>query len=206
MILEIVGYIGSALVVISMLMSSIVKLRIINIAGSIISGTYAVICGALPLALMNICLIIINAINLVKLLRAKEKAYDLIEVDAHTPLIDYFLKYYNKDIKKYFPDFKRGKSYGDNAFVVCHNGVPAGILLGQQNKNEFEINIEYAIPAYRDCSVGTFLYSKLGKYKIKTLRFVGHLTEGHLPYLKKMGYTQESGIYTKHLTLTGEKK
>ena len=68
MILEIIGYIGSFLVVISMLMSSIIKLRVINTIGSVISGIYAVICGALPLALMNLCLIIINVVNLVKLL------------------------------------------------------------------------------------------------------------------------------------------
>ena len=69
MLIEIFGYIGSALVVISMLMSSIVKLRVINILGSIISGTYAIICGAFPLVLMNACLIVINVYNLYKLLR-----------------------------------------------------------------------------------------------------------------------------------------
>ena len=40
MLIEIFGYIGSARVVVSMLMSSIVKLRVINIFGSVISGTY----------------------------------------------------------------------------------------------------------------------------------------------------------------------
>ena len=69
MLIEIFGYIGSALVVISMLMSSIVKLRVINILGSIISGTYAIICGAFPLVLMNACLIVINVYNLYKLLK-----------------------------------------------------------------------------------------------------------------------------------------
>ena len=69
MMIEIFGYIGSALVVVSMLMSSIVKLRIINTVGSVISGIYAVICGAIPLAVMNICLITINIYGLVKLLK-----------------------------------------------------------------------------------------------------------------------------------------
>ncbi len=68
MLIEIFGYIGSVLVVVSMLMSSVVKLRVINTIGSIISGTYALIIGSFPLALMNICLIIINVYNLRKLL------------------------------------------------------------------------------------------------------------------------------------------
>ena len=98
MILEIIGYIGSFLVVISMLMSSIIKLRVINTIGSVISGIYAVICGALPLALMNLCLIIINVVNLVKLLGAK-MPYELVEGSAGDSLVKYFLDYYRDDIK-----------------------------------------------------------------------------------------------------------
>ena len=60
MMIEIYGYIGSVLVVVSMLMSSIIKLRVINILGSVISGSYALIIGSFPLVLMNSCLIIIN--------------------------------------------------------------------------------------------------------------------------------------------------
>ena len=71
MLLEIMGYIGSTLVVVSMLMSSIVKLRVINTIGSIISVIYALLCGALPLALMNLCLIIINIYNLILLFKQK---------------------------------------------------------------------------------------------------------------------------------------
>lgn len=197
-ILEIVGYIGSALVVVSMLMSSIIKLRIINIVGSFISGTYSVLCGAWPLVALNASLIIINLYNLFKLKRNK-KAYDLLEVSAEAPLINYFLKYYNKDIKKYFPDFKKGKSYGDNAYVVCLEGVPAGIMLGFKHKTTFDINIEYAIPAYRDCSVGKYLYSNLKKKNITKLQFIGQVSEGHSPYLKKMGYVSENGVFVKNL-------
>ena len=58
--LEIFGYIGSALVVISMMMSSITKLRIVNISGSVISTTYSIIVGAWPIVAMNVSIMIIN--------------------------------------------------------------------------------------------------------------------------------------------------
>ena len=48
MLIEIFGYIGSVLVVVSLLLSSIVKLRVVNTIGSIVSGIYALIVGALP--------------------------------------------------------------------------------------------------------------------------------------------------------------
>ena len=78
MLIEIFGYIGSGLIVISMLMSSIVKLRIINTIGSVISGIYAMICGAFPLSLMNGCLISINIYNLFKLWK-EQKEYDTVD-------------------------------------------------------------------------------------------------------------------------------
>ena len=40
-IVEIIGYIGSALVLVSMLMTSVVRLRIINLIGSVIFAGYA---------------------------------------------------------------------------------------------------------------------------------------------------------------------
>ena len=73
--IELFGYLGSTLVVVSMLMASVVKLRVINMIGSIISGTYALIIGSFPLALMNFCLIVINAYNLIRLLKS-DKQYD----------------------------------------------------------------------------------------------------------------------------------
>ena len=42
-IIEAVGYLGSALVLVSFLMSSVVKLRVVNTAGSLIFALYALI-------------------------------------------------------------------------------------------------------------------------------------------------------------------
>lgn len=71
--LEIFGYAGTVLVVLSMMMTSLTKLRILNVSGSIISAIYALICGAIPLAVMNICLIIINLFHLIKNYISKKK-------------------------------------------------------------------------------------------------------------------------------------
>ena len=60
------GYIGTALVVISMLMTSLNKLRIVNICGSIISMIYSIIVKAYPVALLNFCLIIVNMTHLIR--------------------------------------------------------------------------------------------------------------------------------------------
>ena len=85
MFIEIFGYIGTILVVVSMLMSSMVKLRIVSTVGSTVSGIYAMISGALPLVLMNGVIVIINIYNLIKLSKTKQEN-DLVEDDARETL------------------------------------------------------------------------------------------------------------------------
>ena len=70
--LEIFGYIGTALVLLSMMMTSVVKLRLINMAGSLISMIYAILCGAWPVVLLNAGLIVINSTQLVRMRGKKE--------------------------------------------------------------------------------------------------------------------------------------
>ena len=71
--LEIFGYIGTALIIVSMMMSSVVKLRIFNICGSVISTIYAVLSVAFPVVVLNLALIIINVIHLIKHFRSKRR-------------------------------------------------------------------------------------------------------------------------------------
>ena len=65
--MEVLGYLGTILVVVSMLMTSIVKLRVINIVGNIFSGIYAFYTNSIPILLMNIALLVINVYNLIQL-------------------------------------------------------------------------------------------------------------------------------------------
>lgn len=199
MFLEIVGYIGSALVVISMLMTSVVKLRIVNMIGSVVSGTYAFIIGSFPLALMNVCLIIINIFNLVKLLKTKQQ-YDFIECSLNDSFLKYFLIKYEEDIKKYFANFDNEKEKADIAYAVVVDGKPAGLTLGKKVKEDtVDIVIDYSIPTYRDCSIGKYLYSKLPNVGLKYLTFRKGKSYAHESYLEKVGFKLKDEMYVKEL-------
>ena len=50
---ELIGYLASLLVLISLLMTSVVKLRIINLIGSFIFAVYALAIRSYPTAVMN---------------------------------------------------------------------------------------------------------------------------------------------------------
>ncbi len=198
MLIELFGYIGSFLVVFSMLMSSVVKLRIINTIGSVVSGIYALICGAYPLVLMNTCLIIINLYNLYKLLKT-EQEYEMVEAKKGDALLEYFLTRYQTDMQRYFPSFTCEEEYA-KAYVVCCNGNPAGVLLGNmKSEGVLDVVVDYSVPMYRDCSVGRYLYTRLTLKGVYTLEYRQKETEEHVAYMEKMGFTKSGDSYICNL-------
>lgn len=197
-IIELVGYLGSALVVVSMLMSSVVKLRVINTVGSIIFAIYALIIHSYPTAIMNFFLVAINIYNLIKLLKT-DKHFSFTEGGIDDLATEHFVSYFNNDIVTYFPDFVWDKSGYDVAITVYSNENPAGLLLGKKNEEGgIDIAIEYSTPYFRDCSVGKYLHNVLEKSEYKNLYFKGN-SEKHEWYLIKMGFEKIGDIFKKEL-------
>lgn len=186
-LIELFGYLGSILVLVSMMMSSILKMRIINGTGSAIFATYALIIHSYPTALMNFCLVIINVYNLYKLMK-KDVQYEMVEGTANESFLQYLIAHYYEDIKQFFPNLDACiKSY-DIACIVCHDSTPTGIMLGNKvDEKTIKMSIDYSVPAYRDCSVGKYLYQELAKKGYQHLLFTGN-QEKHEWYLKKMGF------------------
>ena len=66
---DILGYTGTALILLSMMMTSVTKLRIVNMSGALISMIYAIFCNTWPVVFLNLGTIIINTVQLVRVRR-----------------------------------------------------------------------------------------------------------------------------------------
>lgn len=146
---------------------------------------------------MNFCLIVINVYNLNKLLKTK-KQFEIVKSNGSDPLVKYFLNYNYRDVVTYFPSFADYNMTEDVAFVVFCKGNPAGILLGKELRSDtVDVMLDYSVPAYRDCSVGAYLYSNLNTYGIKKLILTHKQSDAHIHYLNKMGFEKKGGIFFK---------
>ena len=96
-IIEAVGYLGSALVLVSFLMASVVKLRVVNSVGSAIFAVYALIIHSYPTAIMNICLLLINIYYLWKL-RKTAPEYRMVTLSPGEGYVRFFLDSHREDI------------------------------------------------------------------------------------------------------------
>ena len=196
-LVELIGYAGSLLVLVSFLMTSVFRLRVVNMIGSVIFMIYALIIRSYPTALMNFCLVLINLHFLWKMSH-QEKHYELIEVGKDDAFLQYELQRYGEDIRKCFPGVEMHSEETTHRFVFCCQGVPVGLFLGKRQGDEMEIFLDYFTPEYRDFSLGKFLMKKLGDTGVKTLLYRGPDAH-HKAYLQKMAFQKTNDGYRKDL-------
>lgn len=196
-LIEAFGYLGSFLVLVSMLMTSVVKLRIINTIGSVIFTIYAVIIKSYPTAFMNFCLVLINLHFLIRMSKMG-KEYELVEVQKDDRLLNFLLAHYMDDIKKSFPGIDLKMEEIGKSYVVLCEGKPVGLTLGVLDGENLDLKLDYSIPEFRDFSIGTFLFRNLKEKGIKSVTYEGP-DEHHKAYLDRQGFVLRSGRYIKNL-------
>lgn len=195
MIYELIGYLGSALVLISFMMTSVVKLRLFNMVGSVITMIYGFMIQAYPTVLLNGVLLIINLVQLVRVANQSD-VYAMVPTHTEDPMYKYFLEYYGKDILKFFPDFDP-KVVADEVYFICCNTTPASLLICRRvSEYAVEILLDYSIPQYRDYSIGQYQFRQLTHKGYHKAIFHGEY-EKHTKYLDKMGFVKDGQDYVK---------
>ena len=191
--LELLGYLASVLVAISLMMSSVLKLRLINLAGAIAFFIYGLLIGAYPIAAVNAVIVVVNLYFLYRIYTSKEY-FKLLDVDSSSAYLRTFLTFYKADIERFIPDYRFAPSEKQLIIFVLRDMVPAGLFIGQRNEQgEFHIYLDFVIPSYRDFKIGTYLYYQSGFFQqhgIRKLLSTPH-NSIHAKYLKRMGFQEE---------------
>jgi GNAT superfamily N-acetyltransferase len=191
--LQLLGYAASLLIATSLLMRSIVRLRIINMAGAATFSLYGFLIGAYPVGILNPMTATINAVQLVRLQRRRE-IFRVLEIRPDAPYLRYFLEFQKQDIRKFIPRFmeETGAQNGTRlALFVLRDLVPAGVLLGTIREDRLEVDLDYVIPQYRDMRVGRFLFGdEADFFRARGIREILSPadTEMHASYLLHMGF------------------
>lgn len=193
--LEILGYIASLIVLISLLMSSIIKLRWINLLGSAVFSAYGFLIGAFPVGFMNLCICIINIYYLYKIYGTKEY-FKILPLKDNSQYLDYFLDFYKNDINKYSNSNTFNSIDESISFFILRNLVPAGIFIASKHDDKtLKIELDFVIPEYRDFKIGAFIYEANKSYFLDKgySRFICYSSsDTHIKYLKKMGFKEVS--------------
>ncbi len=209
LIVELIGYIGSAFVIVSLTRTSILKLRLFGLTGATFFVAYSVIIEAYPIAVVNVIIVGIHLFFLRGLLSKKSEFFTTLEVRGDSRYLDYFLRFHEDDIRNYREGFRFEPREDQIRVFVLRDLVPAGLLIGRPCADHaFEVELDYVIPRYRDLRIAEFLFSpRSGVFTDPLCKRAWSRpgTSSNVEYLEKMGFERAadddgSTIYVKDLT------
>ena len=190
--LELLGYAASVLVAVSLMMSRIVRLRVINLVGSLAFTAYGLLIGAYPVAAVNGFIVVINLWFLARMLRAREY-FRILEIEPDSEYLRYFLSVHQADVRRFLPGFAHAPERGELTFFVLRDLVPAGLFIGEvRDDGCLWVRLDYVIPAYRDFKIGRYVYAERADFfRARGIRRIVSPsgTPEHARYLRKMGFT-----------------
>jgi hypothetical protein len=198
---ELVGYAGSVLVAISLMMKSLLRLRVINLVGALFFTIYGVLIGAYPVAALNGLIVGIDLYYLLQMWRQKDY-FTLLEVSQESGYLRSFIAFYQTEIAEIFPDYSHKLEAQHLTFFVLRNMVPAGVLVVQVGGDQARVLLDYVIPGYRDFRIGKFIFEENAAHFIQRgiRRFVSVPgRQRHIQYLERMGFQRQGDVYLREL-------
>jgi GNAT superfamily N-acetyltransferase len=195
LIVQAAGYLASLLLALSLLVTNDLRFRWLNTGGCLAFIVYGMLIHAFPIILTNGILFFINVFALVKIYR-KQEDFDLLEFNPDASLIQKFLRFYETDIKTYFPNFQLTENKNDVRFVVLRDMVLANVFVATRTEDGTAVvRFNYTVPKFRDYKVGRFIFEKERDYLpskgIRKLVYTEVANPGHREFLRRMGFQIE---------------
>ena len=191
LVLELVGYAASILVAISLMMSSILKLRLINLVGSAAFVVYGAMIGAYPVAVVNLLIVFINLYYLRQMLGAREY-FKLLKVQPDSEYLRAFLDFHAGEIQRFLPGFSYAPGERQLIFFVLRDMVPAGLFIGEmRGDGALRVVLDFVIPQFRDFKTGRYLFqAQADFFRAQGIREIvsDAGSRQHSDYLRRMGF------------------
>lgn len=198
---EVVGYIGSGLIVVSLMMRSVLRLRAINLVGAAIFTVYGLLIGSWPVVALNGAIVLIDAWHLRGMLPRRPEHVDVVEVRPDSAYLARFLDHHRDDIRRFVPSWRHVRD-DHLVLLVLRDAVPAGVVvLRQEGTGAVHIELDYVVPEQRDLRLGTWVYDHSGIFRAHGWRRITADAGSpvHRRYLERMGFEPTGTVMLREL-------
>ncbi len=171
--LEVIGWLGSAVLVWSLAQARVLRFRALNLGASVVLAGYNTALGVWPMVAMNVVIAGLDVYHLVRLLRSRDDAaaYEVVEVGPDEEYLSHVLRQHAADIERHNPGFGWGAAAdgagvgpGRAAFLVLRDTETVWVvLLSEDGAGTRQVELDYVVPRLRDFSVGKFVYRRGGQ-------------------------------------------
>jgi len=183
------GYSASLVILISLTMSSIIKLRILNLIGCILFTVFAYFIQSWPTLVMNLGIVFINLYFLYGIYSTKEE-FKLVSTSLDSEHLKHFITNNEFEIAKQASVIQLYQA--NRAFYMLRDNHVAGLLVGTLTEDGcFTIYVDYVLPKFQDHKLGLYYFKTdthfLKERGIKTIKAYA-TTQAHKSYLTKVGF------------------
>ena len=207
--IEILGYVAMVLIAVSLMMTSILRLRFFNMLGAVIFSIYGFIIHAYPVGVLNGLLALLNLWFIARMLRAKA-FFQILPLHPDSDYLRYFLDFYGQQIRNILPEFAYAPSENQITLFVLRDCSPVGVFIAEKMPDGvLRVVLDFVIPNYRDLALGRFLFiDQAGFFQRQGVReiVVAPRTKDYGPFLIKVGFkpsTRREGELYIHFAAEG---
>jgi hypothetical protein len=195
---DLVGYAASALVVFSLTMTSVVRLRAIGLLGSTTFLAYGLLLGSVPIVVTNLAVGAVHTWFLRQELGLK-RDLGASRIDPTSPFLADFIDFHLDDIHRFQPDVTMPlPAECTFSLLLLRDGLPAGALVGCQRGEQLDVTLDYVMRAYRDSRLGRWLFGP-GSRAFRDAGITRLVTapgsDAHRAYLEDAGFVARDDRY-----------
>lgn len=202
--LQVLGYVASVLVAASLMMKSLLRLRLINLVGAGLMATYGLLIHAWPVAVLNGTIVLVDLYYLNQMWRQRDY-FKLLAVAHDSEYLRGFVEFHRDEIASFIPGYAYQPVEAHHHLLVLRNMVPAGLVILEPEGADARVKLDFVIPGYRDFGVGKFLFDENAAWFRE--RGIRRLVSDpgaprHAGYLERMGFRREGDVYIRELGRT----
>ncbi len=164
--LDLVGWLGSALLIFSLMQARVLRFRVLNLLASVVLTGFNAVLEIWPMVAMNIALAGINLWHIRSLVtgRHDDAVFEVLQVGADDEYLRHMLRVHGADIVKFQPDLDwDGAAPGNSAYLVQRGDETVGVvLLHDAGDGVARVRLDYVTPRFRDFSPGEFVWRRSG--------------------------------------------
>ena len=200
--LDLFGWAGSALLIVSLLQTRILRFRFLNLAASLSLVLFNALIQVWPMVGMNLATTTINIFMIRRLLRQRHDvtAFTVLQVGPEEAYFRHFLDVHADDIRRFHPEYT-GPEPDDLAFQIEKGDETVGVVLIRREGDVAQVQLDYVTPRYRDFSPGEFVWNRVSRLRDRGFRKVVTPPRMVNPYYDRLsqGFRREGGSFVLDL-------
>jgi len=197
--LDLFGWAGSALLIVSLLQARVLRFRVLNLVAGLMLVVFNALLGVWPMVAMNLATSAINIWFIVKLLgdRHREQAFRVLAVRSDDVYLDHVLAVHRADVERYQPGFTwDGVPREDrHPFLVLRGDETVGVVILRVEGEVAHVELDYVTRRFRDFSPGEFVWRESGMLRGLGIDQVVTSPAMVDPYYERVGFRREGASY-----------